>query len=284
MTKMPPTSPLDYEVEIDSQHGAISVTNPLGGSLPEVVFIRLERGADTPTIERAQGSTLEGYDPQVLDDVELLELFDQSRATTELWLAEEQAAWPDAMAPPESQPRPRVPPSRRGVAGRDRRASRPRTPRGQAVAQPRSRPESPAEHRIRAPLSPRSARPRRAGSNAGPATRPRSRSRSRRPSPTPSSPPIWATPSFPSRRASRIEVAQDLPALGLGAGETLELDHLQFASVDHPGVDAGAGWSLDLDTNAAGQALGLDRLVLQPGGEWSFVRRRRGRQRLTARM
>ncbi|MBI2376967.1 MAG: hypothetical protein HYV07_23405 [Deltaproteobacteria bacterium] len=72
-------------MELNVQTGPESVTNPTGGSLPEVDRVTLSRTGEI-RIERLRGSTLLPAGAQVLGDAELRELFDDAGTVTRTWL------------------------------------------------------------------------------------------------------------------------------------------------------------------------------------------------------
>jgi hypothetical protein len=82
-------------LEIDAQEGALSVTNPPAGdaNLPEVDLVTLASDGSTQ-IERVRGSTLLPAGQYVLDDDQLNRLFDETRRTTEYWKSVENSALP----------------------------------------------------------------------------------------------------------------------------------------------------------------------------------------------
>lgn len=73
----------DAELQINVQLGATDVTNPDGGSLPEVISVRRIDGR--VTIERTSPSTLVDPGGVVLDDAAVRELFDQTAAVADVW-------------------------------------------------------------------------------------------------------------------------------------------------------------------------------------------------------
>lgn len=88
-------------MEVNAQLGAESVTNPNPSmpSLPEVDRVILDRNAATTRIARVRPSTLAMQGQLVLSDAELRALFDQTRAITERWLTRLRAASSPAQAP-----------------------------------------------------------------------------------------------------------------------------------------------------------------------------------------
>jgi hypothetical protein len=99
-TILPPTlqgqGPSGYVFEVNQQAGAHSVTNPPPGSthLPEInrVVVDVIGGVEgAPRIERDRPSTLVLSGANVLSDDVLLAMFNDARAVTEAWLAEENA-------------------------------------------------------------------------------------------------------------------------------------------------------------------------------------------------
>ncbi|MFN8020253.1 MAG: PEP/pyruvate-binding domain-containing protein [Acidimicrobiales bacterium] len=80
----------DAELQINVQVGATDVTNPDGGSLPEVIVVRREAGQ--LTIERTSPSTLVTPGGQVLDDAAVRELFEQTAAVADIWRTRANAA------------------------------------------------------------------------------------------------------------------------------------------------------------------------------------------------
>ncbi|MEQ1503310.1 MAG: lamin tail domain-containing protein [Myxococcota bacterium] len=99
-TRLPPTDPTGdaYEMVVNAQLGAISVTNPPVDAcrliLPEVAVVRGD--ASATRIERLQAST-ELPDGAVLDDAELRTLFDLTRPVVDRWLEVENAALAPAL-------------------------------------------------------------------------------------------------------------------------------------------------------------------------------------------
>ena len=88
MTKLPPEFlPLEYELVVNVQKGALSITNPEVGSTatPEVDIVRASFG--DLQIERASKSSEVPNDEVVLSDEKLLILFEQARAVTDAALA-----------------------------------------------------------------------------------------------------------------------------------------------------------------------------------------------------
>jgi hypothetical protein len=93
---MPPNHP-NFEngavvLDVNVQWGALSVTNPPVDSphLPEIDRV-VEDASGGRSIERVRASTLSAPGEHVLTDAQLLQLFDDVRATTDLWLAGENA-------------------------------------------------------------------------------------------------------------------------------------------------------------------------------------------------
>lgn len=76
-------------MEVNAQLGAVSVTNPdpLDPQLPEVDQVILDVGPSVPRVVRVQESTLATNGQKVLSDAELITLFEQTRAISERWLA-----------------------------------------------------------------------------------------------------------------------------------------------------------------------------------------------------
>lgn len=91
-------------MEVDAQHGAVSVTNPdpLDPQLPEVDFVYLDHGSAVPRIVRASASSLSEPGQHVLTDAELLTLFEQTRAVSERWLARLRRHAPTAARAPRT--------------------------------------------------------------------------------------------------------------------------------------------------------------------------------------
>jgi hypothetical protein len=98
MTRLPDVADDAWELSVNSQQGAISVTNPPVDACPEVLPEVVKIWADkvgTTRIVREQAST-ELPDGDVLDDAELLALFEETQRVTEGWLAIENAQLPEA--------------------------------------------------------------------------------------------------------------------------------------------------------------------------------------------
>lgn len=85
------TAPDTAVMVVNTQLGAVSVTNPDGEALPEVVAVS-DDGAG-PRIDRRQRSSL-APDRWLLDDEQLLALFAASVPLAERWLAQVNAEWP----------------------------------------------------------------------------------------------------------------------------------------------------------------------------------------------
>lgn len=265
ITRMPPWSSVAYEAEIDSQHDEISVTNPDGGTIPEVVRLRLDAGDDLPTIERLQASSLHGGD-QVLDDAELLALFEQTHDVLDLWFETEQATLPPAQA---RQSLSLDLEYRRMADGWPMLADGSTVPSRVVLKQSRSLDADPSQlpDEVKALSFPRdllaTARRVEQWSCSGDAVTIVVQELVSDP---------YSTPDFgftdtPFTGSVRIEIEADLPTLGLSAGEVIQLDHLGIASSQHP---PDGGWGLELTTNATGAAAGIDALTLVQGDRWEL--------------
>lgn len=85
-----------FVMELNVQLGAESVTNPTPGlgALPEVDVVRLPRGATQPVITRVAASSLVDPGVHILDEADLLSIFEQARQVAEAWRERVNASLP----------------------------------------------------------------------------------------------------------------------------------------------------------------------------------------------
>lgn len=265
MTRLPDGDADRWQLVVNSQIGATSVTNPEQGAdchviLPEVVEVRQAEGG-APRITRVATST-ETDGGAVLSDAALLDLFTDVQAVLQGWLDAENAALDPAQ--------------RRSVFTldlelRDVVAGWPRMADG-SVRPPRlvlkqSRPLEPGTSHLPAAVLdgpfPRDLAARAASvdlvtcaADAFVLTSAEVRS-------DPLTRPDMGHSADPFVASLVLAVAADVPALGWVAGDRYEVDHLQLDAATHP---AGSGWALDAQIEALG-----GRLTLEDGGAWTFT-------------
>jgi len=256
-----------YEMWVNVQSGAVSVTNPPPGKcvLPESIRVHLPVGSDTPLIERIQGSTEVTPGAQILSDAALLSLFDQAVAVTDKWLELEKSDLPEA------QRRRTLTldfEMRQMAAGWPTLASGPAFGERMIVKQARSLEPSisnvpalvlgmpfPRDILGRA----RNVTRRVCSGNGLTLTAVEATT-------DPLKSPDLGYKVAPFTASVDLDVTANLPELGWTAGTKIGMTHTQLASVDHPGMANGAEWTLVLDVDPAAQvSVGLSALAWTPG-------------------
>lgn len=95
-TFLPGGEPDDAEIEINVQAGSVEVTNPDTDEVEFPEVIRVTRRAGTTSIERVAGSTVLDEGEQVMDDVAITELVEQTAAVARVWRERLNASLPPA--------------------------------------------------------------------------------------------------------------------------------------------------------------------------------------------
>ena len=268
----PDQFPGRYELVINGQIGALSVTNPPPGvcSLPEVIRLRAEAGGE-PGIERLQGSSELEAGVEVISDATALLLFERAREATDLWLGLENGVLPSDQA-------------YRTVTldyeFRDMDAGWPALAGGDPypgrmiVKQVRSLDPSTSavpEQVVDLPV------PRDVLSRARLVTRrvcegDRLTLTVVEVATDPLAAPDLGYALTPFTAEVVLEASADVPELGWVSGHEVRVTHLELGWFDHPGVNMGGDWLLEADVAEDAQAeLGLATLVWTPGGSWSVV-------------
>lgn len=279
MTRYPDESPThdpdlfdaQYVMRVNVQFGSLSVTNPPAGQcvLPEVIELRQAVGEPVPTITRLGQSSEVDQGTDILADAELLDLFTQTVAVTDLWLDSENAplapanqrrtvsldfefrlmdaGWPDVdMGAPFE----------RRMIVKQVRSLEPSTSDvpAEVVAMP-----FPGDVLARArTVTRRVCAGDRLTLTALEATT------------DPLARPALGYDAAPFTAGVTLDVTADIPELGWTAGEQVDITHVQMASFDHPG--GGGGWYLTLDVDAAQQnTLGVVTLNWIESSGWSII-------------
>lgn len=248
-------------LEVNVQEGALSVTNPPPGdpNLPEVDRLVLS-AEGAISVERVRGSTLLPEGAQVLSDAQLRGVFDEARRVTEGWLAVENAPLPSSQRRStltldfelrevgEGWP---------ALANGNVYASRVVIKQARTLEPSLSRvPESVRAMPIPQDVLARALRVEQRVCDAGAVrvtlnevfTDPRRE-------------PDLGYADAPFTSFVVVDFAADVPELGAVAGQRRSVIHTAFSS-DHPGMDTGGPWTLELVVDPARtDELGLSRVA-----------------------
>ena len=96
VTVLPNGSAHVIVMELNVQDGAVSVTNPdpSSGALPEVDRLMLASVNGEPEVERVRASNLMAEGQWILDDTELISVFEEASGVAQAWLAQENTGLP----------------------------------------------------------------------------------------------------------------------------------------------------------------------------------------------
>ncbi|MCC7384598.1 MAG: hypothetical protein IT384_22310 [Deltaproteobacteria bacterium] len=271
-TRLPPNLAVEAIFELNVQAGSLSVTNPPPGSnaLPEVDRLVLDRGAAMPRIERVRAASVVPAGTWLLDDAELLAMFEQTRSMTDRWLAQSNLRFPAAR---RSRTLTLDFEFRRMAAGWP--ALKAGTPFPERLIMKQARPLEPSVRREdgleRFPI-PRDVQVRTRRAERRVCTAPAFTLRVIEAYTDPSLGPDLGHARAPFSAGIALELTQDVPELGFTAGSTITVDHLSF-SADHPGMDGGGPWTLTATlAPAAAQQHGLDLIRADAAGNLRLAR------------
>lgn len=280
LTRLPARSPAHapelfgdrYEMVLNAQIGALSVTNPPPDRcvLPEVVRVRQAPGELMPRIERLQQSTEMAPGTQVMSDREALDLFAQTVAVTDLWLSLENNGLPPGH-------------ERRTVTidfeFREMGAGWPALATGtpfesrMIVKQARSLEPSAADvpAAVAALAFPRDVLARARGVVRRVCTADRLTLTVFEAHTDPLRPPDLGFEIAPFFAQGTVTATAEIPELGMLAGAQLQVAHTDLDLFDHPGMLAGVPWNLVLTVAAARQGeIGFASLSFAPDQSWQL--------------
>ena len=265
-TILPPGHPDGAAIlEINAQEGSLSVTNPPAGdpNLPEVDRVVLHDDGTT-ALTRVRGSTVLAPGSFVVDDAQIARLFDETRRVSEYWKDVDNSALP------LSQQRQEITINfefREVAPGWPVLADGTQRPTRVVIKQARTLEPS----TVRVPSAVKSLPiPKDILSRARRVVQRTCTAGALNVVITDAftdalKPPDLGYVDAPFTSFVVVNFTQDVPEVGAVAGQRRSVIHTAYA-FDHPGMDTGGAYSLELDVNADQQAaIGLSRVALDNG-------------------